>query len=98
MSERRVLILADIVTERERQIKKWGEHSHRYPEWISLLTEEVGEAATEANKANWATELPETVRRMRLLRNELVQVGAVCVQILEDLDHNLSGFEGRFDD
>ena len=43
-------ILDDIQKERQRQIEKWGDQSDLpFTRLISILTEEVGEAATEAN-------------------------------------------------
>ena len=87
-------ILDNIQKERQRQTKKWGEQNHSYPKWISILTEEVGEAAKEANDYEYLLDninnptfdsvlLNQTLIN---LREELVQVAAVAVQIIEKID------------
>ena len=87
-------ILDDIQKERQRQTEKWGEQNNSYPKWISILTEEVGEAAKEANDYEYLLDkinnptfdsvlLNQTLIN---LREELVQVAAVAVQIIEKID------------
>ena len=87
-------ILDNIQKERQRQIEKWGDQNHSYPKWISILTEEVGEAAKEANDYEYLLDkinnptfdsvlLNQTLIN---LREELVQVAAVAVQIIEKID------------
>ena len=87
-------ILDDIQKERQRQTEKWDEQNHSYPKWISILTEEVGEAAKEANDYEYLLDkinnpsfdsvlLNQTLIN---LREELVQVAAVAVQIIEKID------------
>lgn len=87
-------ILDDIQKERQRQTEKWGEQNNSYPKWISILTEEVGEAAKEANDYESLLDdinnptfdsvlLNQTLIN---LREELVQVAAVAVQIIEKID------------
>ena len=96
----RVRVLQNIDHERSRQIDKWGEQHHpngtdvenagrrdfyrarcdqraRDGEgtWWDILLEETYEAAAEID--------PET------LRKELVQVAAVCVAWIEDLDSHV---------
>lgn len=74
------LALMDVSAERRRQTAKWGVQSLTWPEWILVLTEEVGEAAQAVNDAYWhGAELGH-------LREELVQVAAVAVQIIEAID------------
>lgn len=72
-----------VYEERRRQTAKWGLQQHSYPEWMSILTEEVGEAATAANKCHWAQKLPEALRHETQLETELIQCAAVIFQILE---------------
>ena len=88
-------ILDDIQKERQRQIEKWGDQSDLpFTRLISILTEEVGEAATEANDYESILDdinkptfdsvlLNQTLIN---LREELVQVAAVAVQIIEKID------------
>ena len=86
--------LQDVRDERQRQTEKWGDQNHSYPKWISILTEEVGEVATEANDYESLLDninnptfdsvlLNQTLIN---LREELVQVAAVAVQIIEKID------------
>ena len=92
--------LQDVRDERQRQTEKWGEQNNSYPKWISILTEEVGEAAKEANdyeylldKINKPTFDSVLLNQTLIdLREELVQVAAVAVQIIEKIDkkHNPS--------
>ena len=87
--------LEEVLNERIRQNNKWGEQNHSLPEWIAILTEEVGEAAKEAvkyhHKENVEGVQPtEETQRERLenFRKEMIQVAAVAVQIIEFLDRN----------
>ena len=89
------VVLAEIIDERIRQNNKWGEQNHSLPEWIAILTEEVGEAAKEAVKYHHKETVEgarptEGIQKERLenFRKEMVQVAAVAVQIIEFLDRN----------
>lgn len=93
-------IFDDIQRERDRQDEKWGSQRNLdLPVWMSILTEEVGEAATEVNDANffktsrpnpcWLISEYEEYNEIRSrLRKELVQVAAVAVAMIEALDRN----------
>ena len=76
-------VLELVREERRRQDKKWGYPQKNTPfEWISILTEEVGELAQATNDAfmgGKGTGDPDKVRA------EAVQVAAVAVSILEHL-------------
>ena len=71
-------ILQRILAERARQDAKWGVASERNQtkrQWLTILMEEVGEVAEailESDDENYPV--------------ELVQVAAVCVAALEDLE------------
>ncbi len=78
--------VGDILNEREAQNQKWGVQRHSWPEWLSILTEEVGEAARDANKTYWADNLDTRTNHILLLRGELIQTAAVAVQIIEHID------------
>jgi NTP pyrophosphatase (non-canonical NTP hydrolase) len=75
------LVVLDLLKERLRQDTKWGEQNHSFSLWNTILMEEVGEVSEEiidfelAKKGNLVP-----------LREELVQVAAVAVSILEYLD------------
>lgn len=74
---------AAVRAERARQHARWGEQRHRWCEWLSILAEEVGEAAHEANQATWRD---NPWPHLDGLRVELIQVAAVCAAIVEHID------------
>lgn len=80
-----------IRAERARQDTKWGPptaRTHGGAVWLTVLTEEVGEAARallNLRVSNTAQHITPTVR-VQNLRAELVQVAAVAVAWLEALD------------
>lgn len=74
------IVSFDVIDERVRQHMKWGTQRHSWPEWITILTEEVGEAAQQACAIHWNHANTER------LREELVQVAAVAVAIIEHID------------
>jgi tetrahydromethanopterin S-methyltransferase subunit A len=69
-------------------------------EWVAILTEEVGEVAKEAVDfyfANGVTDVHERVnsqvqlQRLENYRMECIQVAAVAVQMVENIDRSLKG-------
>lgn len=74
-------ILKDIIAERQRQDDKFGadRNQHNYI-WNAILLEEVGEASKEC------LEIDFDKKSERELRAELVQVAAVAVAWIENLD------------
>ena len=81
MNDRQV-IYADISAERDAQDAKWGNQSHDMPVWSAILTEEIGEVAEAALRVHFDGETDNLAH----LREELVQVAAVAVHILEKID------------
>ena len=89
----------DLITERWRQLRKWGHESH--PDgtggYLSDIAANAYRAECEANFAagtgTWRHILLEEVYEALAeaergpLRNELVQVAAVCLAWIEDLDN-----------
>jgi NTP pyrophosphatase (non-canonical NTP hydrolase) len=69
-------LLNRIRSERYRQINKFGHQQHPNCYWLSILAEEVGELAKEI------VDFGST----RNIMMELVQIAAVCVSWLEDLE------------
>lgn len=63
--------------ERERQMKKWGKQNHDMFIWMSILTEEVGEAAQAALHQVFGGSAAGT------FGIEIIHVAAVAVQIIE---------------
>ena len=70
-------IVKFIIAERVRQDEKWGEQNHDVFKWLAILGEEVG----EANKAALENDYSE-------LMQELIQIGAVTVAMIESLERN----------
>lgn len=77
-------VYTEVHMERERQDAKWGPHDHIPIEWMSVLTEEVGEAAEAANNCHWHAS-PEWIKQFR---DEMIQVAAVAVAAVEYVDRN----------
>lgn len=70
-----VRTLSEVLKERLRQEEKWGQQDHHPERWLSILIEEVGEAARSILEGQRAS-----------YRDELVQVAAVAVAAIEALD------------
>lgn len=80
-------VLRDVVRERQRQDKKWGPQDHHPVWWMSILVEEVGEAAQEV----LGLEFGDAAKARGDLREELVQVAAVAISAVEALDYGAAG-------
>ena len=80
-------VLDDVTAERHRQDEKWGVQTMHDFEHISILTEEVGEAAKAANEANFTS--GSTRGDFTHLRKELIQVAAVAVDHVQAIDRRL---------
>lgn len=81
----RLEAFALINEEREAQTAKWGEQNHKLIEWMAILYEEVGELSREALEYHFVEFYPTRPDRLKRIREELVQVAAVCVQMLEKM-------------
>lgn len=76
-----------IKEERGRQDKLWGQQNHTLERWYTILGEEFGEVGKEICELGYAKDSEyhkglEAYHHQQL-RDELVQVAAVCVAILE---------------
>lgn len=79
-------IILDITDERLRQFQIWGDQRRPDTEWMTILVEEVGEAAM-AIMADQHNGNPHTTRpHDKNLRQELVQSAAVILAWIEDMD------------
>lgn len=74
-------VLSDVYAERYLQDQKWGLQRHAYPFWLTILMEEVGEAAQAIQKDSFAYKASDANN----LYKELVQVAAVAVAIAEQV-------------
>lgn len=91
-------VLRDVIDERSRQTIKWG--VQKYPDGTGKPTSRTYEEAAKAlndydkehNETNWARILEEefwealATTNPKSLREELIQVAAVAVAWVEDLD------------
>lgn len=77
-------VLDLVAEERKRQDKKWGEQNHHPMEWLAILGEEVGEANKAALEAHF--DGYERTGNLSDYREELIQVAAVAVAMVECLD------------
>lgn len=85
-------VLQEVLAERIRQDGLWGEQNWHDFEGISILTEEVGEAAQAANEAN--SRSGKTPGDYSQLRAELIQVAAVAVNHIEIIDRRIAKADG----
>ena len=68
-------VLKEVASERGRQLQLWGTQTHEPDRWLSILMEEIGEAAQAYNDGHLAH-----------YREELVQVTAVACAMIESYD------------
>ena len=74
-------IFTEIASERRRQDELWGPQQHDWPVWSAILTEETGEVAEAALRVHFGHDVD-----LDHLREELVQVAAVAVHMVERID------------
>lgn len=74
------LTLQEVKHERLRQDEVWGEQNHDDFTYLAILGEEVGEACQAALHDRFGGEAAGT------LREELIQVAAVAVAMVECID------------
>ena len=78
--------IRDVLRERRRQNEGWGEQNHDPQTWLSVLVEEVGEMAKEANDLHfWAANGGGRDDIRARLYTEAVQTAAVALAIVECL-------------
>ena len=76
-------VLRCVYDERLRQQELWGKQNHQPHRWLAILLEEVGEVAKEVNDADEGAAMDWDA-----YREELIQVAAVAVQMIECMDRN----------
>lgn len=78
-----VTVLKEVLEERDRQDKKWGEQNHVDTIWNAILGEEVGDVAEQvlAGVFDWPIDLTK-------LEAELIQVAAVAVAWVQCIRRN----------
>lgn len=78
MSNKRTVI-QEVLKERTAQDLKWGEQNHNPDRWLSILMEEVGEAAKANLEKDWSN-----------YREEMIQVAAVATAMVECYDRHFN--------
>jgi len=79
-------ILFDVLNERQRQNDKFGANRHQHPFlWNTILSEEVGESAKDSLDIYFSDKPEEALSKYR---KELVEVAAVAIAIIQDIDNN----------
>ncbi len=86
-------VLDAVHAERHRQDAKWGEQNHDQMTWLGILAEEFGEAAKEINELYFGPLVSHVEGEcgsgcQKRVRDELIQVAAVAVAMVESLDRN----------
>lgn len=76
-------IIFDVFDERKKQDEKWGKDRDLDPFfWLAILVEEVGEIAKAILEPNFSDPKNEKIRK------EAVQVAAVALAFIENIDRN----------
>jgi NTP pyrophosphatase (non-canonical NTP hydrolase) len=83
-------LFEEVKKKRTSQDNKWGQQNHSPELWMLILGEEVGECNKAALEAYFSQKYdayknPQTLED---LRQELIQVAAVSLAIVESLDRN----------
>jgi NTP pyrophosphatase (non-canonical NTP hydrolase) len=82
-------VLDAIAQERIVQTQLWGVQRHTFPNWIAILTEELGEAAEAVLKFTFPEADRSTLGPRELvdqIRTELVQLAAVATAVVEQIE------------
>lgn len=78
--EQTIGVLSQVAAERARQDSNWGEQNHDGPLYLAILEEEVGEVAKAILDHRYKNKMAIHIR------DELVQVAAVAVAMIEAFD------------
>lgn len=81
---KRANVLHGIDCERDSQDEKWGVQDHDDTIWMTILAEEIGEAAQEVLQRRFGDE----AKGHGDLRSELVQIAAVATAWIECIDRD----------
>lgn len=82
-------VLLNVGLERIQQDFKWGRHqSHNFEEWLVILMEEIGESARAQMELKYRPDEMDVLEGGRNFREELVQVAAVAVAMIEAGDRD----------
>jgi NTP pyrophosphatase (non-canonical NTP hydrolase) len=82
-------VLDDVIAERNRQDRKWGQQRHDMTVWMTVIGEEFGEVCQVILKARPNPDWQIDGSRDHL-RAELVQLAAVTIAAIEAMDDGRS--------
>ena len=82
------LVFQRIGEERLRQDKNWGIQNHSNEIWLSILIEELGEVIKNSNELRESKITKYHYWYKNQIKKELIQVAAVAVAWLEDLERS----------
>lgn len=85
------IVIHDVLCERAKQDAKWGEQNHDPFCWLAVLQEEVGEAAKDALSLHFSSDAETRAKHLQQLQEEIIQVTAVALAMLECLHRNTWG-------
>jgi hypothetical protein len=77
------IALDDVMGECAEQVERFGVQDHEPSEWLMILGEEVGEANKAALEYHFRY---DGVKNLKQYRAELVQVAAVAISMIVNLD------------
>lgn len=80
-------IAQEAIDERMRQDNKWGPQNRSMIEWMSILVEEIGEAAMATNHFTFFGIMQHSKEAKAMIRKELIQSAAVCIAMIEQIDN-----------
>lgn len=91
--DRMMAVVGEVVGERRRQDGKWGVQNHSPTNWLPILSEEFGEVGRALCELKVAEDRdgPESMNAQRHrdnYREELIQLAAVAVAMVESYDRN----------
>jgi len=90
MRKLRVKVMTDIIEERRRQDSKWGVQDNDPVVWLSILGEEFGELAQAINETLFDNGPLERLKGgIANIRREAIQVAAVAMSLVENIDRRL---------
>lgn len=76
-------IFEEVISERKRQDLVFGEQNHSPERWVSIMTQQVGTAAKQANRFHSPRGSELNLRKYEI---EAIQVAAVAFAALECLE------------
>lgn len=79
-------VYIEVAHERTLQEAKWGVQNHHPLEWLGILGEEFGEVSKAAIEAHFQKEHNPGYHTLDNYREELIQVAAVAIAMVESLD------------